>query len=232
MPIDSPRLTAAKDVCELLPHMRSPSPRLARQRFREAIGALASSALVFGCSTTGPASSSAAPETAPTTARIAVMPGEKTQLRNNAASLLVQLLDQEKNVSKVLIIKHGSPELSELIKAISAATADGSNRLKGLAKEHPTIDLGRQELPAGEMAARAAEGKAEEFELLFSSGAKFEFALLLTQAQALNYGSHLAKVAADNSADHEEKDAFLAISQTLDHLLTQVKVMMQPAPSS
>ena len=153
------------------------------------------------------------------------------QLRNNASSLLAQLLDQEKNVSKILIIKHGSRELSGLIKTISTAAADDAKRLKGLAQDDPTLDLRRQELPAGEKASRDAEGKTVEYELLFSSGADFEFTLLLTQAQAPDYGSHLAKVAADNYADRGEEDALLTMSRTLNQLLTQVKAMMRTLPS-
>ncbi len=156
---------------------------------------------------------------------------EKMQVRNNASSLLAQLLDQEKNVSKVLIIKHASRDLSGLIKAISTAAVDGAKRLKGLAQDDPTLDLRRQDLPAGEKAGRQAEGKTAEHDLLLSSGADFEFTLLLTQAQALNYGSHLAKVAADNSADSGEADAFRTMGRTLDQLLTQVEAMMRSLPS-
>jgi len=218
------------DVCGLSLLMRSLSHRLALECIRLASGALACTALLFGCSTTGPASSSAAPAPAPATAGHTEAADDKMQVRNNASSLLAQLLDQEKNVSKVLIIKHGSRELSGLIKAISTAAADGAKRLKGLAQGDPTLDLRRQELPAGEKASRDALGKTEEHELLMSSGVDFEFTLLLTQAQALNYGSHLAKVAAENSEDPEEADAFLTMSRTLDQLLTQVKVMMRSLP--
>jgi hypothetical protein len=191
---------------------------------------MACSALLFGCSTTGPASSSAAPAPAPATAGHTQEADDKMQVRNNASSLLEQLLDQEKNVSKVLIIKHGSRELSGLIRAISTAASDGAKRLKGLAQDDPTLDLGRQELPVGEKASRDAIGRTEEYDLLMSSGTDFEFTLLLTQAQALNYGSHLAKVAADNSADPKEAEALLAMSRTLDQLLTQVKAMMRSLP--
>jgi hypothetical protein len=194
-----------------------------------ASGALACSVLQFGCSTTGPASSSSAP--APTTAGHSEAADKKMQVRNNASSLLEQLLDQEKNVSKLLIIKHGSRELSGLIKAISTTAADGAKRLKGLAQDDLTLDLTHQELPVGEKASRDALGKTEEYDLLMSSGADFEFTLLLTQAEALNYGSHLAKVAADNSADIKEADTFLTMSRTLDQLLTQVKAMMRSIPS-
>jgi len=220
------------DVCELLLLMRSLSRRLALECIRLASGALGCSALLFGCSTTGPASSSAAPAPAPATAGHTEAADDKMQVRNNASSLLAQLLDQEKNVSMVLIIKHGSRELSGLIKAISTAAADGAKRLKSLAQDDPTLDLRRQELPAGEKASRDALGKTAEHDLLLSSGADFEFTLLLTQAQALNYGSHLARVAADNSADPGEADAFLTMSRTLDRLLTQVKAMMRSLPSN
>jgi hypothetical protein len=219
------------DVCGLLLLMRSPSHRLALECIRLAFGALACSALLFGCSTAGPASSSAALAPAPATAGHAEAAGDKMQVRNNASSLLAQLLDQEKNVSKVLIIKHGSRELSGLIKTISTAAADGAIRLKGLAQDDPTLDLRRQDLPAGEKASRDAIGKTDEYDLLLSSGADFEFNLLLTQAQALNYGAHLAKVAAENSAVPEETDALLTMSRTLDQLFTQVKAMMRSLPS-
>jgi hypothetical protein len=218
-------------VCGLLLPMRSLSNRSFLECIRLASGALACSALLFGCSTTGPASASADPAPARATAGHTEAADDKMQVRINASSLLEQLLDQEKNVSKILIIKHGSRELSGLIKAISAAAADGAKRLKGLAQYDPTLDLGRQELPVGEKATRDAIAKTEEHDLLLSSGADFEFTLLLTQAQALNYGSHLAKVAADSSADPEEADAFLTLSRTLDQLLTQVKAMMRSPPS-
>jgi hypothetical protein len=211
--------------------MRSPFGRFVLESIRLASGALAGSALLFGCSTTGPASPSGAPSPAPATPGHTEAAAEKMHIRNNASSLLEQLLDEEKNVSKVLIIKHGSRELTGLIKAISTAAADDAKRLKGLAQEDPTLDLNRLELPVGETASRDAISKTEEHDLLLSSGADFEFTLLLTQAQALNYGSHLAKVAADNSADPRAVDALLTMSRTLDQLLTQVKAMMRSPPS-
>jgi len=216
------------DVCELSPHMRSIPHRPALESIRLVAGAIACSVLLFGCSTTGPGSPSAA--AVPAAAGSTEAGNDRIQVRNNASSLLAQLLDEEKNVSKILIVKRGSRELSGLIKAISTAAADGGERIKVLAQHDPTLDLRRQDLPAGEKATRDAEGKTEEYELLFSSGAEFEFTLLLTQAQALDYGSHLAKVASDNSTDPGEAGAFLTISQTLNQLLAQVKAMMQTTP--
>ena len=211
--------------------MRTPFRRLAPECIRMASGALASSALLFASPPAGTASSPAAPAPASATAGHTEETNGKMQVRNNASSLLAQLLDQEKDVSKVLIIKRGSRELSGLIKAISTAAAEGARRLNSLAQEDPAFDLKRLELPAGEKASREAIGKTDEYDLLLASGADFEFTLLLTQAQALNYGSHLAKVAAENSAIPEEADALHAISRTLDQLFTQVKAMMRSVPS-
>jgi hypothetical protein len=193
---------------------------------------MACSALLLGCSTAGPASSSAPPAPATSTPGHTAAADEKTQVRNNAASLLAQLLDEERNVSKILFIKHASPGVSGLITSISTTADDGGKRLKGLAQYDTTFDLTRQDLPAGEKASRDAEGSTEEHDLLFSSGANFEFTLLLTQAQALGYGSHLAKVAADNSADRGEADAFRALSRSLNQLLIQVEAMMRSLPSN
>src|ERR1700733_5096955 len=44
---------------------------------------------------------------------------KKLNTRNNAVSLLYELLGNEKNVSKILIIKSNSDELGQLIRSIS-----------------------------------------------------------------------------------------------------------------
>src|SRR5277367_3895407 len=64
----------------------------------------------------------------------------KTELRNNAASLLVDLLDQEKDVSKILIIKRPSVEIGRLIKSISKTAGDGSDQLEALTKNDKTLN--------------------------------------------------------------------------------------------
>jgi len=147
---------------------------------------------------------------------------KKAEARNNAASLLYQLVGEEKNVSKILIIKSNSEELGRLIKAISKMAADSEKRLESLASNNLDLNLHAIELPQGEKATRDAVAKTEEHELLFSSGKKFEFDLLLTQAQALNYGWHLAKIAAENSSRPEEIQEFTAISHAMQKLYDQV----------
>ena len=151
----------------------------------------------------------------------------KLDVRNNAAALLYDLLSQEKDVSKVLLVKLHTKELSELIKAISATSKDNKKLLEQMAKNDGGLNLTNLDLPPGEKAARASEGKSKEHDLLFSSGDAFEFNLLETQAEALNYGWHLSKVAAENSVRPEEIQQFTALYQTLENLYRQVVDQMR-----
>jgi hypothetical protein len=160
----------------------------------------------------------------------AALDKSKIEVRNNAASLLADLLGNEKNLSKILIIKHNSAELGRLIKAISKTAGDGIEQLELLAKNDPTLNLHALQLPPGEIAARAAMSKTMEHELLFSSGEKFELHLLLTQTDSLDYGSHLAKIAAENSSSPEQERKFHSLDVALNSLLQQVVAKLRAAP--
>jgi hypothetical protein len=152
---------------------------------------------------------------------------EKLDVRNNAASLLYDLAGDEKNVGKILIVKRNSQELGQLIKVIATAAADDEQELESLATNDPNLNLRATELPQGEVETRDAVSKTKESALLFSSGSEFEFNLLLTQAEALNYGWHLAEVAAENSSLPEEVQKFTTMSQTMKNLYGQVVGRMQ-----
>jgi hypothetical protein len=154
----------------------------------------------------------------------------KIEVRNNAVSLLADLLGNEKNVSKILIIKHSSAEIGRLIKAISKTAGDGAEQLESLAKNDPTLNLHALQLPSGEIATRAAMSKTMEHELLFTSGEKFELHLLLTQTTALDYGSHLAKIASENSSSPEQQRKFHSLEVALNALLQQVVAKLRALP--
>ena len=85
-------------------------------------------------------------------------------------------------------------------------------------------------LPPGEVAAREGTTKSKEHDLLLSTGNKFEFNLLFSQAQAENYGWHLAEVAAENSTRPEEAREFNTIGHTMEHLYDQVVEQMRNVP--
>jgi hypothetical protein len=155
----------------------------------------------------------------------------KTEVRNNAASLLADLFHEEKEVDKVLIIKHNSAAFGELIKSISKTAADGENKLEELAKNDKTLNLHALELPPGEKATRAAISKTKEHEMLFSTGETFRLNLLLSQTDALDYGSHLAKIAAENSSSPEQQKGFHALDVALKNLFNRVVQRIRALPA-
>jgi hypothetical protein len=159
-----------------------------------------------------------------------LLPAGKIALRNNSASLLYDLLGDEKNVSKILLIKFDRKELNSLIKAVSATAGDGAKQLDKLAKADPTLNLHAIQLPEGETATRTAIGKTKEHELLLLSGEDFEFSLLLTQAEAMSYGWHLAEIAAENSSQPEQVREFKSLGIVMKDLYKQVVVLMRSPP--
>ncbi|HEX4349162.1 MAG TPA: hypothetical protein VH251_02180, partial [Verrucomicrobiae bacterium] len=82
-----------------------------------------------------------------------------------------------------------------------------------------------------ETAARDGTAKSKEHDLLLSSDANFEFNLLFSQAQAENYGWHLAAVAAENSSKPDEVRTFTTISGTMERLYEQVVEQMREVPA-
>jgi hypothetical protein len=156
---------------------------------------------------------------------------DKLQTRNNAASLLSDLLKDEQNVGKVFIVKNASPEVTDLVKLIGATAATHERELEELATNDPALNLSEMDLPPGEMAARDGTAKSKEHDLLLSSDSNFEFNLLFSQAQAENYGWHLAAVAAKNSSQPEEAHAFSTIGETMERLYLQVMERMREIPA-
>lgn len=148
-------------------------------------------------------------------------------IRNNAASLLYDLMGDEQDVSKVLLIKKHTEALGDLIKLISSTAKDDRILMETMAGADRKLNLQIMQLPPGEAAARKSEGKSKEYDLLFTSGSEFEFNLLLTQAEALGYGWHLAKVASENSDNRAECRQFKALSQTFEDLYHQVSAQMR-----
>lgn len=185
-------------------------------------GVAAFACLLGGCSNVPSAASSTGDESDTTP--------EKLQLRNNAASLLRDLLNDEKDVSKVFLVKNGH-SIVPLVKLIAATADANAKRLEQLAQADPQLNLQALELPPGENATRQAVAKSKEHDLIFSSGANFEFNLLLTQAEAQNYGWHLALVAAENSTRPEEVNAFRIMSDSMKLLYEQTVAEMRALPA-
>jgi hypothetical protein len=144
------------------------------------------------------------------------------RIRNNSLALLNELLNEEKRVSMILIIKRESPELNRLIKDIAETAAEGAKRLQSMAKNDSGLALAKPDLPPGEQAARKAVAKTKQHLLLQSKDAEFEFQLLLTQTEALNYGAHLASVAAENEPQSDRARELSDLAARLTQLYEQV----------
>ncbi len=139
-------------------------------------------------------------------------------IRVNCYSLLSELLNQEKEVDKLLLIKLESAELRTLIKAIAATAKEGTAQLKAFASQDPALRLDETALPPGEVATRESISHAETRELLTPFNPNFELRLLLTQFQSLSYATHLAKIAAEHEPDGERRRRLLNLSERLQEL--------------
>jgi hypothetical protein len=148
-------------------------------------------------------------------------------VRNNALALLQNLLGEEQDVAKVLYLKSASDATKRLLKDISATAKQYHTEIEDIAKQLPDFDVKNQDLPSGEVAARKAETKTTEHAILHSHGADFEFEILLSQAQALDYGSHLAGLIASNETNSTRAGQFSALAQELNALYERTALLMK-----
>jgi hypothetical protein len=146
--------------------------------------------------------------------------------RNNCYSLLHQLLNDEKNVSVLRFIKRERDDVKKLVKKIATTSGTGAKLLEEFARHDPSISLDDLRLPPGEAATRAAIAVTKEKELLGQTGDTFELSLLLTQAEALSYASHLAKVAGENESQPDRARALAGVSEDMENLYHEVFALL------
>ncbi|MBC8001612.1 MAG: hypothetical protein H7X97_03395 [Opitutaceae bacterium] len=152
--------------------------------------------------------------------------GAGQSIRNNCYSLLHQLLNDEKNVNLLLLIKREEADVKVLVKKIATTAGAGAALLEEFARKDPSIRLDDFRLPRGEVATREAIASTKKKELLGQTGDKFELSLLLTQAQALSYGWHLAKVASENEPQADRARALAGVARDLEGLYHEVIALL------
>jgi hypothetical protein len=96
-----------------------------------------------------------------------------------------------------------------------------------MAKDDPSLALESLALPSGEVATRKAIAKTKASSLLHSSRTDFEFKLLLTQVEALSYGLHLAKVAAEHEPNAERSRRFSDLGAEMERLYQETARLLQ-----
>lgn len=143
---------------------------------------------------------------------------QKFAIRNQGYSLLYDLLSDEKDVSKLLLIKKEAPDLGALLKDIAHVSGDAAKELEAFEKKDSHLHLKMTGLPVAEQQARDLIAKTKAKELISKTGDKFEVRILLAQAEALSYGSHLAAVISPNETDPERKKFLAATSEVYQQL--------------
>jgi hypothetical protein len=146
--------------------------------------------------------------------------------------LLHQLLDDEKDVSLLRFIKPEHADVKNLVKRIATTSGTGAALLEEFAKDDPSLRLDDIRLPPGELATRDAIAATKQKELLGQTGDPFELTLLLTQAEALTYASHLAKVAGENELQPDRARALAGVSLDMENLYHEVFALLQSQTKS
>ncbi|MBI1370624.1 MAG: hypothetical protein GC162_18455 [Planctomycetes bacterium] len=135
---------------------------------------------------------------------IPLMPDAKL---SSGYALLYDLLDQEANVDKLLIVRDASEPTKTLIKNIAEAARSARDQIKQFADADAHLSLGDPGLPSVESQTRAAIKSEMTKELL--TGDHFELNLLVAQVKATQYAAYLARVLSKADGD-AKRSAFFA----------------------
>ncbi|MCX5659833.1 MAG: hypothetical protein NTW19_08940 [Planctomycetota bacterium] len=142
-------------------------------------------------------------------------------------ALLYSTAGQDADVDKVLMLKSPEPRVAELVKSIAQFCGQVKAKLDGFAKEDASLDLKAEGLPALEVQTRDAIGSTTSKQILFGTGKEFEFRLLMTQHEALNYITHLLRVLAKAEANEARKMYLNQAAQTSAALHEKVLELMK-----
>jgi hypothetical protein len=135
--------------------------------------------------------------------------GSRYRTRNEGFSLLYDLTTKQRDVDKILILKHVSDKTAKEIKEIAQTFRQAQEQFDAFARQDSSLDFKTKHLPVLEDKTRDSIQSTTTKDLLFSSGKDFELRLLLTQVQALDYASHLASVLG-NQDENKGRKSFLS----------------------
>jgi hypothetical protein len=151
----------------------------------------------------------------------------EARVRNEGYSLLYQLLSQESDAAKILIIKHADPPIVDIIKEIASTCDQARKELELFHGKDRHLSFEMTNLPQIEQKTRAAIESAVTKQLLFSSGKTFEVHFLFTQAEAINYAAHLAKVLHDQEDNPVRKEFLATLSERCTTLHDRVMGLLK-----
>jgi hypothetical protein len=138
--------------------------------------------------------------------------------RKDGYSRLHQILLEQKEVRWLRFSPGESNAVDELAQRIAATCEAASKRLEAGARLEPVITLDALWLPLGDSGKRETIAAARQRELLGQTGGRFELTFLLTQAEALNYATHLAQVAGENERQPDRARTLAEVREELLNL--------------
>jgi len=153
-------------------------------------------------------------------------PAPPSSTSADSYAVLFDLLGDEKDVSKLLIIKRERAELRNLIREIARRCGQGHEELEGFGRTDSSLNLKAHGLPAIESETRAAIAKTKAKQLLTESGKEFELRLLITQHEALTYGAHLAASIAKTETNPQRAQFLRQLSSDLTALEQRVTSLL------
>ena len=151
----------------------------------------------------------------------------QARVRNEGYSLLYKLLSQESDTAKILIIKHADAPIADLIKEIANTCGQAKTDLELFHKNDRHLSFEMTNLPALEQNTRDAIASTVTKQLLFSSGKKFEVRFLFTQAEAMNYGAHLAQMLHEQETDPLRQKFLAAVADRCSLLHDRVMGLLK-----
>lgn len=156
-----------------------------------------------------------------------IRPREAPAASGHGYALLHEILGQERQVSKLLIIKEERQALETVIDAIAETSDTAYERLEELAEENPRLDLSDTGLPVEEVRTRQAIAATRRDQLLAASGRELELQLLWTQNEALTYAAHLADTLARSEPDPARLAFVRALWKDLTRLQQDVQALLR-----
>jgi hypothetical protein len=108
-------------------------------------------------------------------------------------ALLRELAEKESNVDKILIIKNPSERVAKVLKDITDTFSDLKSEWPNGLPDPSTLPSLNKVLPDTERRARASIESETTKLVLTSSGADFEYHILMSQVKALGYADHLTR---------------------------------------
>ncbi len=112
----------------------------------------------------------------------------------------------------MLLIKLESKQVDSVISRIADASKKTTEELESLAKENPPLELKFTHLPLMEEKSRDLIEKDTGKQLISTSGVQFEFMLLQSQVQGMDYAANLAGALLESETSPKRR-AFLQRTQ-------------------